>query len=591
MKKKIIFLVVLLLLVSVSASIISAVLLDNDVQVEKNTTLTYYLDVSYDGIDVKGVESSDTATADIRSGSIYVEDKIPEGLTFDSFVQTEDGTIGAVKRSDSSTCSGYVVDGVNGLKYDEATGKVSFTVKSLQAGCKLTVGINTITPASVDDPTTEVVEKRRDFYNAATATEGSVTAISNTVHVWMGSEDATLYDVKYEYTGDVPEGVPGLPLTNKYAENTSVGVEKDAILEGYRFTGWTTSDASVTNGTFTMPNKTVTFKGSFEKLDSFKVTYKIDGDIPDGYILPIEKGYYLNSSVNVDSLKIGDVINGYKFLGWTTSDVTITKDNDFIMPEKNVIITGKFDEIKYKVSYAFQGVDIPANSSSLLPITKSYKPGEIVKLENEPEASGYRFLGWYKEDNFEMPESDIVIYGEWTVEKGQFEPTITKEIIDKKDSYKKGDTVKYRVVVTNTAEYEIHDVYVSENNDKAKFIDGEGYSVETPHMAKIDSIPSKSSIILYSEYEVTEEDGTITNEVEITGALADNNYTLNIDKEYKATAEFKVTKDNIVSNKNDNTNNPNTGDSVIKYIVIGVISLLFIIGLIIFIRRSEKLKK
>lgn len=338
----------LLLLVSVSASIISAVLLDNDVQVEKNTTLTYYLDVSYDGIDVKGVESSDTATADIRSGSIYVEDKIPEGLTFDSFVQTEDGTIGAVKRSDSSTCSGYVVDGVNGLKYDEATGKVSFTVKSLQAGCKLTVGINTITPASVDDPTTEVVEKRRDFYNAATATEGSVTAISNTVHVWMGSEDATLYDVKYEYTGDVPEGVPGLPLTNKYAENTSVGVEKDAILEGYRFTGWTTSDASVTNGTFTMPNKTVTFKGSFEKLDSFKVTYKIDGDIPDGYILPIEKGYYLNSSVNVDSLKIGDVINGYKFLGWTTSDVTITKDNDFIMPEKNVIITGKFVKLNIK---------------------------------------------------------------------------------------------------------------------------------------------------------------------------------------------------------------------------------------------------
>lgn len=591
MKKKIIFIIALLLLVGVSTSIISAVLLDNDVQVEKDTTLTYYLDVSYDGVDVKGVESSDKATADIRSGSIYVEDKIPEGLTFDSFVTTEDGTIGAIKRSDGSYCSGYVVDGVNGLKYDETTGKVSFTVKNLQAGCKLTVGINTKTPASVDDPTTEVVEKRRDFYNAATATEGSVTAVSNTVHVWMGSESAELYEVKYEYTGDVPNNAPTLPVMNKYAENTSVGVEKDAILEGYRFTGWTTEDVTVTNGTFTMPNKTVTLKGSFEKVNSYKVTYKIDGDMPDGYILPIEKEYYPNSSVNVDSLKKGDVINGYKFLGWTTSDVTVTEDNDFVMPEANVIITGELEEIKYKVSYAFQGADIPANSSSLLPITKSYKPGEVVKLESEPSASGYRFLGWYKEDNFEMPESDIVIYGEWTVEKGQFEPTITKEIIDKKDSYKEKDVVKFKIVVTNTAAYEIYDVYVSENNDKAKFTEGEGYSVETPHIAKIDSIPSSGSVILYAEYKVTEEEGTITNEAEITGALAHNNYTLNTDKEYKATSEFKVIKNSITSNKNDNTNNPNTGDNVIKYIVIGIISLGVIIGIVLFTKYRKNHNK
>lgn len=591
MKKKIIFIITLLLLVGISTSIISAVLLDNDVQVEKNTTLTYYLDVSYDGVDVKGIESSDTATADIRSGSIYVEDKIPEGLTFDSFVTTTDGTIGAVKRSDGTSCTGYVVDGVNGLKYDEATGKVSFTVKNLQAGCKLTVGINTITPSSIDDPNTEVVEKRRDFYNAATATEGSVTAVSNTVHVWMGSESAELYEVKYEYTGDVPSNAPTLPVMNKYAENTSVGVEKDAILEGYRFTGWTTSDVTVTNGTFTMPNKAVTFKGSFEKIDSYKVTYKIDGDMPEGYILPIEKEYYPNSSVNVDSLKIGDVINGYKFLGWTTSDVTITEDHDFVMPEANVVITGKFEEIKYKVSYAFQGADIPANSSSLLPVTKSYKPGEVVKLESEPQVDGYRFLGWYKEDNFEMPEEDIVIYGEWAVEKGQFEPSITKEIIDKKDSYKENDVVKFKIVVTNTAAYEIYDVYVSENNDKAKFTEGEGYSVETPHIAKIDSIPSSGSVILYAEYKVTDEEGTITNEAEITGALAHNNYTLNTDKEYKATSEFKVIKNSITSNKNDNTNNPNTGDNVIKYIVIGIISLGVIIGIVLFTKYRKNHNK
>lgn len=591
MKKKIIFVIALLLLVGVSASIIKAVILDNDVQVEKDTTLTYYLDVSYDGVDIKGIESSDTATADIKSGYIYVEDKIPEGLTFENFVTTVDGSIGAVKRSDGSSCSGYVVDGVDGLNYDANTRKVSFKVKNLQAGCKLTVGINTKTPASIDDPNTEVVETRRDFYNAATATEDNLTVVSNTVHAWMGDEAANLYDVEYTYEGDVPSNVPELPLIHKYAENTNVGVEKDAILEGYRFTGWTTDDISVTNGTFTMPNKKVTFKGSFEKINGYKVTYKIEGDTPNGYILPLEKEYYADGTVKVDSLKKGDVINGYKFLGWTTSDVTISEDNDFIMPNKNVTIIGKFEEIKYKVSYAFQGVDIPTNSSSLLPVTKSYKPGEIVKLESEPQVDGYRFLGWYKEDNFEMPESDIIIYGEWTIEKGQFEPTITKEIIDQKDNYQTGDIVKFKVVVTNTADYEIHDVYVSENNDNAKFITDDGYSVETDHIVKINSIPAKGSVTVYAEYEVTDKDeGIITAESELTGALANNNYTLNMDKEYKATVEFKVTKDKITSNKNDKPNNPNTGDNIKKFLSISIMSLILLLGCVLILTKYRNKK-
>ena len=40
----------------------------NDTEVEPDTPLTYYLDVSYDGVDRLGVESSDTVVAAIRSG-------------------------------------------------------------------------------------------------------------------------------------------------------------------------------------------------------------------------------------------------------------------------------------------------------------------------------------------------------------------------------------------------------------------------------------------------------------------------------------------------------------------------------------------
>ncbi len=75
-------------------------ILENDVEVEPNSYLTYYLDVNYDGVDRNGVESSDTTTAEINSGYINVSDKIPDGLTFEGFVATSDGSIGAVQRSD-----------------------------------------------------------------------------------------------------------------------------------------------------------------------------------------------------------------------------------------------------------------------------------------------------------------------------------------------------------------------------------------------------------------------------------------------------------------------------------------------------------
>ena len=134
-----------------------AIILDNDVRVKENSDLTYYLDISYDGKDKNVVMSSDTARAEIRSDYIYVEDKIPDGLVFKEFINSSDGSIGAVERGDSSkSCSGSVVGGYDGLKYDEATRMVSFSIKDLQAGCKLTVGIVTTTPSLG-------AEKRMDF--------------------------------------------------------------------------------------------------------------------------------------------------------------------------------------------------------------------------------------------------------------------------------------------------------------------------------------------------------------------------------------------------------------------------------------------
>ena len=315
--------------------------LENDVEVRPETELTYYLAITYDGVDVNGTESSDSVTSEVRGGLIYVEDKIPEGLEFMGFVTTRNGTIGATQRNSEVGCSGRVVDDTreatvdsgtwndehteyyyHGLHYTVADRTVRFTVKNLKAGGVLKVGIITKTP-TIDDPATEVVETRRDFYNFASAVEGALRAISNTVHVFMGEPEATLYNVRYEYTGTLPENnVPELPATTSYAEGAEVGVASPVEIEGYSFSGWTgKTEATETNpngtditvnenGSFTMPNENVVFTGSFTQLNNkHSVTYQIEGVMPEGYIVPLTKQYFEGAQVTLDSLKAGDKLD------------------------------------------------------------------------------------------------------------------------------------------------------------------------------------------------------------------------------------------------------------------------------------------
>lgn len=563
-----------------------AEILDNGTKVQPNSDLTYYLNVDYDGIDDNSNVSSDNATTNVTSDEIEVTDKLPEGLTYKGVVQTESGQIGAVKRGDNTSCSGYVVDGVNGIRYDENTRNISFKVKDLGAGCRLTVGIITTTP-SVDDPNTIPVETRREFYNTFSAIEKDLTIVSNQVHVYIGDDDATKYKVEYEYTGDVPSNAPILPVSSEYVSGNSVNVFNNVTLAGYEFSGWTTTDVTVENSKFNMPNHNVKFVGSFTKKNSYKVQYEITSEKPDNYISPADEQYYENDIVNVDTLKNGDIVNGYKFLGWTTEDVNID-NNIFEMPNKDVKIIGSFERLKYKVTYAFQGSVIPDNSDRLLPEVKYYYPGEYVKLENPEEVEGYKFLGWYKKDNFKMPEEDVIIYGEWMVNNGVFEPTITKEIINKKDAYYIGDKVKFKIVVTNTSDYDINSVMIKENTELSTFITGDNYEVLSDHMVKIPTIKSKKDITIYAEYMVTKDSKeTEINEVELLGALADNNYTLNTDKEYKASVEFKTIQQN---KPKEHTSNPNTLDNIIKYIIVFVVTIvaLVILGVLVIKNKVKK---
>lgn len=545
-------------------------------KVEENSELIYYIDVYYDGKDKNGIATSNGATADVYSDYIYVEDKLPEGLIFSGFVTTSDNTFGAVQSTDSSqSCSaGYVVgcpdgfkedgSGTTCLKYDPTTRLVSFTVKSLQAGCKLTVGVKTTTPT---------LEKntRLDFYNTAYGREGMFSAKSNTVHAFMGELDETLYTVNYNYTGDVPTNAPELPTTTSHAAGASVGVEKNMILEGYEFSGWKSTSVTITNGAFNMPQTNVVFEGSFEPKVTYTVSYDISGvNMPEGYKLPKTKNYGIGDDVYIDSLSVGDVINGYRFLGWQTTNTTIT-DGLFQMPEANVKLVGTFEKVTYSVSYAFQGSVLPPNADDILAAINSnskyvgpFAPGDTITVAKNPSASNYKFLGWYSESTFEMPEEDVVIYGEWMVSAGTFSPSISIELIDEATHYSSGDTVNFAITVTNNStNFDITNVMLQEMTEGAKFIESAqgNYTVSSDVYVTIPTIAATKSVTVYAQYvlpEVTDIVKTYKNTVELTSAIGGEGYQLDTSVDYTTSVNFKVTNISLVIDNvfiNDSGNN------------------------------------
>ena len=76
--------------------------------------------------------------------------------------------------------------------------------------------------------------------------------------------EAKTYDVRYQFTGAVPEGAT-LPETGKYKFDSKVTVAEVADVPGYTFEGWTSQDVTLKDGTFTMPAKNVTLTGTWKQ--------------------------------------------------------------------------------------------------------------------------------------------------------------------------------------------------------------------------------------------------------------------------------------------------------------------------------------
>jgi hypothetical protein len=84
---------------------------------------------------------------------------------------------------------------------------------------------------------------------------------SSQVYLWSPT-----HEVSYSYDGTVPVGAPAVPTSAAAAVNHSVAVATAPTFEDYSFSGWTTTDVTVTGDSFTMPNNAVAFSGTWTKI-------------------------------------------------------------------------------------------------------------------------------------------------------------------------------------------------------------------------------------------------------------------------------------------------------------------------------------
>ena len=142
--------------------------------------------------------------------------------------------------------------------------------------------------------------------------------------------EANTYKVTYDLDGgEWTEATNEFPY--EYKAKVDV-VETVPTKEGYTFDGWTTTDVTVENKSFTMPAKDVTLTAQW-KANTYKVTYDLDG----GEWTEATNEFPYEYKATVEVVKTVPTREGYKFSGWRSEEVTIENDA-FTMPAKDVVL-------------------------------------------------------------------------------------------------------------------------------------------------------------------------------------------------------------------------------------------------------------
>ena len=265
---------------------------------------------------------TDTITEGISAGT--VKDGLPTGVSFVGNAPTA-----FVKNADE-TYSWELIPANAKKGTDGEKTTYTYTVSYV-------VTLNTSDP-----------EFNEDIYHAlnteTTFTAGGKVYKFNVPGV-MGT--APRYKVTYEYTGTIPADAPKLPDEASCKAGDTVKVADAPTLAGYEFSGWTTSDANITNGSFTMPSNKVTLTGSWALRSdlSYTVHYYWNGTTDKVAEDKVVHGKTFSQTYTEDPIKI----DGYTWVSPDSKSVTIDEATNEITfyYYKNVTLTAEDRIVTY----------------------------------------------------------------------------------------------------------------------------------------------------------------------------------------------------------------------------------------------------
>ena len=216
-------------------------------------------------------------------------------------------------------------------------------------------------------------------FTAKTITQETIAASGTVVKVYY---DRNTYSVTYYYLTEppVPANAPAVPTQADQRFGALVPVQAKPTMTGYTLDDWSSADAAINNGQFTMPNNDVTLEAAW-RANQYQVTLDpAPGTLPDGTTNPITVTYDSTWPTLPDPVPAP----GYAFDGWYNGTEKVTA-GDTVQITGNVTLTAQYTPITYTITFVYGNGD--ANGTQTYTI-------ESTDALTDPSRTNYRFTGW-----------------------------------------------------------------------------------------------------------------------------------------------------------------------------------------------------
>ncbi len=324
---------------------------------------------------------------------------------------------------------------------DAATYKVEHWVES--GNTYVLHGISDVRTGVTDQRVTATNHIIHGYTYSADVTEGNIPAgsgiaFANAEKTVLGgtvNADGTL-TLKFYYTANeynvtyviestlIPDGAD-VPQSAAYKFGADVDVHEGYTIAGYTFSGWTTDDATVANGEFTMPANDVVLTGSFTA-DTVNYKIKYWQQVLEGTGTKEHNGKYYDEVIRDEetlSAVTGHYVSAYPdYIKTYEGFVSSPSDNDeyfgYVKGDGSLVLNLYYDRLTYNVTYVYTGID---PEGIVIPdgLTGVMYGATVTIADKLDDYDGFAFNGWHSNEvnvtgaaTFTMPARDVVLYGQ-----------------------------------------------------------------------------------------------------------------------------------------------------------------------------------